>query len=187
MGKLTAIMAVALAAGACSFSQAKETGEAAVVEFHQMMEAGRFHEIYAGASDDLRHMATEAEFSATLHQLHDRLGAVRQTTESDWRVDFTNGNDVVQLQYATEFASGRGQEEFVYQMSGGAARLAGYHVRSPLLRTGAAPSEGNSTAPAPSAADKPSEDAAPAAAASVAPAQAPKPAEPSEPEPAGGK
>jgi hypothetical protein len=176
-----AAAAAGLSLAACSFGQPKDRAEAAVVEFHQMMDAGRFHEIYAGASDDLRRTATEAEFSNTLQLIHDRLGSVRQTTESDWRIEFSGGSDMVQIHYATQFASGRGDEEFIYRVSGGAAQLAGYHVRSPDLRTGAAASEGNSTAPSPSDAANPSEGPAPPPVA-VAPAEAPKPAEP-----AGGK
>jgi hypothetical protein len=184
---MTIIAAAGLSLAGCAFEQPKQAAEAAVVEFHHMLDAGRFHEIYAGASDDMRRMATEAEFSHTLQLIHDRLGSVQQTSESDWRVDFSNGNDVVQIHYATQFASGRGEEEFIYQVSGGAARLAGFHVRSPLLRTSAAPSEGNPTAPSPSAAPNPSEETAPPPPAAVAPAELPKPPKPPEPEPEGGK
>jgi hypothetical protein len=175
MRKSIGIIATALTVTGCSFGQAKDVSETAVVEFHQMLDAGRYHEIYAASSDDLRRMATEEEFSQALQRIHDRLGGVRQSTESDWRVDFSNGNDVVQIHYDTQFASGRGDEEFIYQVSGGAAHLAGYHVRSPLLRTGAAEPEGNSTAPPSSAGDKPSE------------ATAPPPPPPAPPEPSGGK
>ena len=176
MRNMAMVAAAGLSLAGCAFEQPKETAEAAVVAFHQMMDAGRYHEIYAGASDDLRGMATEAEFIRTLRQLHDRLGSVGQTTESDWRIDFSGGSDTVQLQYDTQFASGRGQEEFVYRVSGGAAHLAGYHVRSPALRTGASASEGNSAAP--------SEGPAPAAPVAAVPAEPPKP---SEPQPSGGK
>ena len=182
MRKTIAIMAAALAAGGCSFSQAKETAEAGVVQFHQMLDAGRFHDIYTGTSDDFRRVSTEAEFIRLLQTVHDRLGAVRQASESDWRVNFSGGSEFVVLHYATQFASGRGSEEFVYRVSGGGAHLAGYHINSTDLLGGGAPSSGNS------AADKPADGAAPQSTVRLATPEPAEPAKPApEPEPEGGK
>jgi hypothetical protein len=176
-------MAAALAAGGCSFSQGKSAAEAGAAQFHQMLDAGRFHDIYAGTSDDFRRVSTEAEFVRLLQLIHDRLGAVRQSSESDWRVNFSGGSGTVVLHYATQFASGRGSEEFVYRVSGGNARLAGYHLNSTDLLTGGTPPPGNS------AADKPADGAAPQPTVRLAapePVEPPKPPEP-EAEPEGGK
>src|SRR4051812_24027938 len=106
MRTLAMIAAAGLLLAGCSFGQAKGAAEGAAVQFHQMLDAGRFHEIYATGSDDLRRVTSEAEFGRVLQMVRDRLGAVRQATESDWRVNFTGGGEVVVLHYTTQFASG---------------------------------------------------------------------------------
>jgi hypothetical protein len=169
MGKAIWFVAAALAVGGCSFSQAKGAAEAGAVQFHQMLDAGRFHDIYAGTSDDFRRVTTEAEFSRLLQMVHDRLGAVRETSESDWRVNFSGGNDMVVLHYATQFASGRGSEEFVYRVSGDSAQLAGYHISSTDLLTGMTPPSGNAVAA------KPAEGPAPQSEVRLAPVEPPQP------------
>jgi hypothetical protein len=179
MRRMIGIIAAALTVGGCSFGQAKGAAEAGAAQFHQMLDAGRFHDIYAGTSDDFRRVTTEAEFGRLLQMIHERLGAVRQTSESDWRVNFSGGSDMVVLHYATQFASGRGSEEFVYRVSGGSARLAGYHLNSTDLLTGAAPPSGNSTSA------KPTEGTAPQSTVRPAPVEPPKPPEPTVP--SGGK
>lgn len=178
MRKMVPIMAAALAASACSGGDDRAAAEAGVAQLHQMMEAERYHDIYAGAADEFRRSASEEDGTRFLRMIHDRLGAVRSTSSTGWRVNFTPGGSMVNLTYDTQFALAAGTEDFVFRIGGGSAHLAGYHVRSPAL-IGA-----NALAPAEQA--KPSEDAAPAAPATAAPAEPPKPAEP-EPEPAGGK
>jgi len=172
MGKTIWVTATALALAGCSFGQAKGAAETAALQFHQMLDAGRFHDIYAGTSDDFRRVTTEAEFGRLLQMIHDRLGAVRQANEGDWRVNFSGGSEMVVLHYATQFESGRGSEEFVYRVSGAAARLAGYHINSTDLLTGVTPPSGNP------AAAKPAEESAPQSAVTVAPVESPKPTEP---------
>jgi hypothetical protein len=162
-----------LALAGCSFGQDKQAAEAAVVQFHQMLDAGRYHDIYNATSDDFRRVTSEAEFTRILQTIHERFGAVRQTNEGSWRVNFANGGDMVVLHYATQFASAHGDEEFIYRSSGGAARLAGYHINSPALLGPAEPTQNTA---------KPGEDA-------TAPAQSVVrlPGAPSPPKPAGGK
>jgi hypothetical protein len=141
-----------IAAGACSFGADKEAAEAAASRLHEMIGAGRYHDVYATTSDEFRRITTEADFTRILQVIHDRLGPVRQADERGWRVNLAPGGNVVVLNYATRFASGQGTEEFVFRVSGTIARLAGYHVSSMnLLATGgSAPTQNSATSdPAP--------------------------------------
>jgi hypothetical protein len=170
------IMAAALAASGCSAGADRAAAEAGVAQFHQMIEAGRYRDIYVNAADEFRRSTTEEDGIRFLRMVHDRLGAVRSTSSTGWRVNFTPGGSTVSLTYATQFVSGAGTEDFVFRIGGASARLAGYHVNSPAL--------GGASAPNAAAAIKPSEGAAPATPVTVVPAE---PAKPAEPEPAGGK
>ena len=56
-----AITAATLGIGGCSAGADRAAAEAGVVQFHQMIEAQRYHDIYVGAADEFRSAATEAE------------------------------------------------------------------------------------------------------------------------------
>ena len=83
-----------------------------------MVEAQRYHDIFVGAADEFRSGTSEAEGVRFLQMVHDRLGAVRSTTQSGWRVNFTPGGSTVSLNYNTQFASGAGTENFVFRIGG---------------------------------------------------------------------
>jgi len=183
MRKIVPIMAAALAAGGCSAGADRAKAEAAVQQFHEMVAAERYREIYVGAADEFRRSASEEEGINFLRMIHDRLGAVRSTSSTGWRVNYTPGGSTVTLTYNTQFASGAGTEDFVFRTGGANAQLVGYHVNSPALIGPAAPAP----APAPAAAAKPSAAPAPAPPVAAVPLHPPKPPEPPVPEPAGGK
>jgi hypothetical protein len=174
MRKTTAITALALvlAAGGCSAGREKGVAESGVAVFHQMLDAGRYHDIYAGADPEYRSTASEQEGTQVLQMVHDRLGAFRSSQEKSWRVNYGTVGNVVNLTYDSQFASGAGTEDFVFRVDGSAAHLVGYHVHSPALA--------GSGAATPAAAAKPEGEAAPPPAAPVAPAEAPKPAAPAD-------
>ena len=170
--RLLWIMAVAAALAGCSASRDKSAAEAAVVRFHEMLDDARYHDIYAGAADDFRRSGPEQAAVATLQRVHERLGAFRSSQQSGWRVNFGTAGNIVRLNYATQFASGAGSEDFVFRIEGNAAQLVGYHVNSPALNGPSAPA---AEPPKPAGTPQP---------VVAAPAE---PAKPSAPQPAGGK
>jgi len=175
-----AAMVAALGTGGCSASHDKSAAEAGVTRFHEMLDGGRYHDIYAGAADEFRRSASEQVATATLQRVHDRLGAFRSSQQSGWRVNVGTAGKIVRLSYSSQFASGAGVEDFVFRIEGDAPRLVGYHVNSPALNGPAVSASGT---PA-----KPTDDAAPPPVVTVTSTDAPKPAEPAEPAaPTGGK
>ena len=172
MGKRMWIMAAVFALGGCSASRDKTAAEAAVARFHEMLDQGRYHDIYAGGAAEFRRSASEPAAIAELQRMHDRLGDFRTSQESGWRVNYGTGGHIVQLNYTSQFASAAGTEDFIFRLEGNGAQLVGYHVNSPALNAPAPP-------PAPV---KPGSAAPPA---EVAPAE-PAP-DPPAPDPDGGK
>jgi hypothetical protein len=128
--KLIVAAALGLAMGGCSAGQDKAIAEGGVARFHQMLDAGRYHDVYAGAADEFRQSGSEEAATRFMTLVHDRLGAVRRADQRGWRVNFATGGSVVSLSYSTEFASGRGTEDFVFRVRGGSPSLVGYHINS---------------------------------------------------------
>ena len=179
MRRILPIMAAALAVGGCSASRDKNAAEEGVIRFHEMLDAGRYHDIYAGSGTEFRQSGSEQVATETLQRIHDRLGAFRSSHQSGWRVNFGTAGNVVNLTYDTQFASGAGHEDFVFRIGGTKAQLVGYHVNSPALL--------GTEAPTAAAADKPADGAAPQSTVRLATPEPAEPPKPPEPAPAGGK
>jgi hypothetical protein len=173
---IVAIMA-GLALAGCSAGRDKAAAETGVATFHQMLDAGRYHDIYAGADPAFRSTASEQEGLRVLQMIHDRLGGFRSSQQSGWRVNYGTGGSIVNLTYDSQFASAAGTEDFVFRIEGNAPHLVGYHVNSPALTGSGATGAGASS---PGASGKPGGAAPP-----PAPIVSTEPAKP--PEPAGGK
>ena len=130
------LIALLLALGsACSLTKGKGIAEAAVVKFHDQFNAGQYHEIYEQADDAFKKSASEDEFVALLEAVHRKLGTVKQAHSSGWGVNATPTGTMATLSYDIDFSEGKGNEQFVFHISGDKAALYRYNVNSPLLIT----------------------------------------------------
>lgn len=171
MRKTILAPATALALAGCSAGAEKTAAEAAVTQFHQMLDGARYGDIYAATSPDFRQATSEAQFTDLLQRVH-ALGAVRGASETGWQVNYNTSGHMVTLHYTTQFASGQAREDFIYRVNGSTANLVNYTVNSdaapiappatpdPSTETPPPPPEpGDSSAPppvsAPPSADKP--------------------------------
>ena len=131
MRKLLLIAAALLAASGCSAGRHKTAAEAAVAQFHQMVNAEQYREIYQASASELKSVTSEEQLTGLLQSIHDRLGNSGAATQRGWNVTVSNGVSMVNLNYETQFANGTATENFVYRVDNGAPSLAGYHVNSP--------------------------------------------------------
>jgi hypothetical protein len=121
------------AASACSLTRGKGIAEAAVVKFHEQFNAGQYHEIYEQADEAFKKSASEDEFVALLEAVHRKLGTVKQAHSSGWGINTTLAGTMATLRYDIDFSEGKGNEQFVFHISGDKAALYHYNVNSPLL------------------------------------------------------
>lgn len=130
-----ALVLMPFAAGACSMLKGKETGERAVVRFHEQFNSGQYADIYRQTDEGFRKATNESDMLALLGAVRRKLGSVKNTNQVNSKVDITYARTVVMLSYETEFTDGRATEHFVYYVSGGSARLYRYDIMSSLLVT----------------------------------------------------
>ncbi len=136
MRKLMLICAALLAASGCSAGRDKVAAEAAVTQFHRMVDAAQYHEIYQASAGELKNVSTEQDLTRVLQQVHDQMGPVGDSQQQGWHVNYTNGVTMVNLTYNTQFANGRATETFFYRVDNGAPALAGYNINSNDSGTG---------------------------------------------------
>jgi hypothetical protein len=119
----------------CSVTKAKGIAERAVVQFHDQLNAGRYHDIYVQTDEGFRRAASEADIVALFEAIHRKLGTVKNSTRMAWNVNATTSGTMVSLGYDVEFSEGKGSEQFVFHVTGDKALLFNYNINSPLLIT----------------------------------------------------
>ena len=129
-------LALCLAAlSSCSVTKSKGIAERAVGQFHDQLNAGRYHDIYVQSDDGFRQATSEADAVALFEAIRRKLGTVKNPTQTGWHVNATTAGTMVSLAYDIEFSEGKGTEQFVFHVTGGKALLFNYNVNSPLLIT----------------------------------------------------
>jgi hypothetical protein len=134
---LPALLMLVVAISCAGFA-AKGEAEAAVANFHQMLDAERYADIYEATDDLFKNASTATQFTAILQAVHRKLGAVRSAAETTFysrEETGTNAGSYISLTYDTEFAEGHATESFNWRVSGGKVHLAGYNINSRLLIT----------------------------------------------------
>ena len=128
---LLATLACALVG--CSGSADTAAAEQAVSSFHELLNAGRFAEIYEQSSDELKKASTQSDFVALLDAVHRKLGNTKFAVDQAWNVNYHTSGTFITLTYKTVYSEGDAAEQFVFRMQGHSAALAGYHINANAL------------------------------------------------------
>ncbi len=116
-------------------SKDTELAQAQIVVFHNELDAGTFQHIYLSSSPDLQKVTSEGDFVTLLEAINRKLGRVTTSTQKTWNVASTTSGTFVTIVNNSKFEHGLGDEQFVYRIDNGVARLAGYHINSMALVT----------------------------------------------------
>ena len=119
---------LALAAGGCSAGADKGKATAAVAEFRQLADAGRFADIWRAGAAELKASTSEAELVRVLGGLQLHYGNFRSASETNWRLEFEQRQRPGDARICERVRAARSaNERFVYRIENGAARLVGYN------------------------------------------------------------
>ena len=129
LGILTAV------AGGCGATKDIGAANEAVTRFHAQLDSQDFGTIYSQADQRFRDITPQSDFLAFMNAIHNKLGKVTDATRQRFFVNYTTSGEQLRLTYATKFAGGNGQEEFVWVKSGDGLALLGYHINSMALIT----------------------------------------------------
>jgi hypothetical protein len=127
------MLAMAAVFAACSASANTKQAEAAVQQFHDLLDDGKSTAIYESAGDDLKRVSSEQQFVPLLDAVHRKLGQTKTATRSGWNVNYSTSGNFITLNYQTVYAEGDASEQFVYRMVGDKPILVGYHINSNAL------------------------------------------------------
>jgi len=134
---LVASLVFALAGILAGCGAQKDVGAAsdAVVRFHSQLDNADYQTIFTQADQRFRDTSPQPNFLAVMSAVHNKLGKVTNASRQGFFVNYTTSGMQVRLTYATKFAEGDAQEEFVWVKNGGDFALLGYHINSLALIT----------------------------------------------------
>lgn len=131
LGRYLMAFAAAAMLGGCSIKETMRSADAAVVRFHDDLDAGRSRTIWDATGEDMRTATTQKQFVAMLDAIHRKLGNVRSSRQVGWNRNASTRGSFMTVTNETLFDRGSGTEKFVFR-KGKADELAlvGYHIQS---------------------------------------------------------
>ena len=132
--RIPGIVIATLALSGCNPAADTKAADAGVVAFHQAMDAGRYAEIYDGASPEMKTSMSRDDFIKFLAALHGKLGEFQSGATTNWNDNSTTSGHFLSLERSAKIQRGPATEDFVF-IDGSQARLAGYHINSNALIT----------------------------------------------------
>jgi len=117
----------------CSMSGDTAAAEQAVSKFHELLDAGRFVELYEGSASELKRATPQKDFVALREAAHRKLGNTKSSEKRNWNVNYHTSGTFVTLTYKTVYAEGEASEQFVFRMQDKAATLLRYNINSNAL------------------------------------------------------
>ena len=136
---LLAALVLLAAASSCSWvkekvesvSKDQQIAAQAVTQFHTQFNEGQYREIYAEAHEEFRKNISEADFIAALEEMNRKLGKVRATSTTNFRLSYQLGSKTATITCETEFTEfteGKASEEFTWGLGDGQARLRSWKI-----------------------------------------------------------
>ena len=104
---LTFLTAILLVVNSCSVAKGRKISEEAVVRFHNQLNAGQYREIYAASDEGFRKATSEADTLALFEAVRWKLGTVKSSNQTGWRINATPAGTLVNLGYDVEFSESR--------------------------------------------------------------------------------
>ena len=133
--------------------------EAAQTQFFAQWQAKQYGAIYDGAAPELTGSMTRDAFVATMQQVDDKLGVCQPPVKQfDYHINATTSGSFASQGWASTCANGKLGETLTIVIRDGAAKLAGFNFKSPLLQ-GDQPAS-NAAEPANAAAGEPASNEA---------------------------
>lgn len=131
-------VAIALAAAclaSCSLSKDLATARQAVDGFHQKLMKAQDDAIYDGAHASYRSTVSRETNRGLFARIRRKMGAFADSTNTQYLTNASTSGTFVTLHYTTKCANGDLEEQFVWRVDAGEARLVSYRANSPLLLT----------------------------------------------------
>lgn len=133
MRRASVLLLASLLLASCSFGKGVGPANRSVDQFHRMLDAGRFAEIYEASDPLFKKASKQTEFVRVLEVVHRKLGNFKSGSTVGWNDNVNASGEFVTLNYKSVYASGDAQEQFVFRITNDGADLVGFNINSAAL------------------------------------------------------
>lgn len=117
MNKIFMLLVIFVSAiSGCSKTAEIELAELGVKNFHAMLNAGRFEEIYEAASEDTRKVLAKDEFVRFIGTVHRKFGKSGASHKIGRQVEYSTSGTFITLHYSTKYDHEEIEEIFKFLM-----------------------------------------------------------------------
>lgn len=132
MRKFLTIAPLMLAA--CSMGADLPVAKAQADIVHKLLANGQCAQIRDKASSEFQKATPVQNWAGTCAKVANGLGAFKSAAETGFSDQYTtDAGHIITLSYDATFEKGEAKEQFVLLISGGQARIGGYHIQSDIL------------------------------------------------------
>jgi hypothetical protein len=124
-----------VALGCSAVTDGKPAAEAAIVDFHKMLDDERYADIYALTDQRFKDASSEEDIVKLLTAVHTKLGKVKSSETTNWRANSYNLTSYIELEQETDFENGKATEHFTFVYADKKVSLGGYNINSMDLIT----------------------------------------------------
>lgn len=103
--------------------------------FHDQLNAGEYQKIFDEATPDFQKAGKKEDTLAFLKSVHEKLGKVTDSTQTNFNINWTTSGTIVVLRFATKFEKKDAKENFTWKISGNKAILMGYRIDVASLKS----------------------------------------------------
>jgi hypothetical protein len=118
--------------GTCArtLAQAGQESDYSVSTFHSRLNAHSCDIIYTDASAEFQQISSKSEWSKVCSGMSRKMGTHKTSERQRITLKATTSGKLLTVLYSSEFALGRGEEEFTWKYDGDRLLLYGYNLKS---------------------------------------------------------
>jgi len=125
-----ALAASVLAVSGCSGPSSVQDARTQVDAFHGLLDKGDFESVWNDSTQDIKATTSKESFTGLLTAVHSRMGTVKETKQTGWKVNTDTNGTFASVTMQTTFERGSATEEFVYRKTDAGYKLAGYQIKA---------------------------------------------------------
>lgn len=130
---LSGCLPTTCASSVAQMGKVRDVADKAVARFHSQLDAGQFESIYQEADDELKKASKHDDTVQLFAAVHRKLGKVKKANQENYVVNWRTNGTFATIKYETEFADGKGAEQFTWRVDGDKAKLVAYNINSQAL------------------------------------------------------
>ena len=105
---IIAVVLFFLVVGCGSTMKGKKLAESEIEKFHAQYNAKQYREIYSQSDDKFKKSVTESQLIEMLEKIDRKLGVVKKSSSTGWKVNTTTDGTFATITCKVEFADGNG-------------------------------------------------------------------------------